>query len=97
VTEEIDNNYEKLLRAVATERHLFVWVDRSDWESESKMFLHELPKAILPMHKQLDAVWLGLWSPKFQSWSNVGALWKAGKDGNWSNVSAELWRMGDAR
>ena len=89
----MDGNIEKLRRATASERHLFVWVDRTDWETESKMFLYQLPLSPLSMVKSLDAVWLGLYSPKFKTWTNVGALWRADREGNWADETALFWRL----
>jgi hypothetical protein len=87
-----ESNVEKLRRATASERHLFVWVDRTDWETESKMILYQLPTSPLSMVESLDALWLGLYSPKFKTWTNVAALWRADREGNWSDETALFWR-----
>lgn len=74
-------NLEKLLRAEADLRHLFLWVDWTDHASEAALALFKLPSAGPCLPDQIDAVWAATWQRNAFPESNIGALWMFTRDG----------------
>lgn len=79
-------NVTKLTRATADERHLLVWIDSSDNQSESAMVTFSLPKEGPELPDALDVVWVALWMRGMNRDCNVHSLWTFARGGHWQTI-----------
>ena len=63
VEREVEANREKLTNAPADERHLFVWVDRTDPNCQAGVILGPTPATSPRLPSGIDAVWIAPWLP----------------------------------
>jgi hypothetical protein len=75
-------NAAKLARAQVTERHLFVWIDKTDHECETAMLFGRLPKSIPAVPQGVDVVWAAHWAPGPTVPTTV--IWQVRPPGAWT-------------
>lgn len=84
VEAEIGHNHDKLARARADDRHLFIWVDPSIGAAGVSVAPDRLPIGAPTLPSGLDTVWLGfLSSADGKPHHRVGALWRCNNGENW--------------
>jgi hypothetical protein len=82
----LTDNADKLAKASADERHLFLWVDNTDNPSYVAMATFS-PAGEAPNFKgRADVVWVGLWMNGVLGWTNVHSLWKATSGSAWEQI-----------
>lgn len=79
-------NAGKLARAKADERHLFVWMDRSDPAAEGSLFLHRIPEESPSLPQGVDTVWAATWAPRVIHHCNASTLWRVDRGRRWQAV-----------
>lgn len=77
------DNVDKLRRADADERHLFVWVDMSDPASEVAMGTFSVPTLAPDLPNDVDAVWVAWWMTNITTESHVYVLWRWDAEHGW--------------
>ena len=86
VAREAESNRRKLERAVADERHLFIWVDSSMFSAELNMHLGHLPDAGPDLPSFVTTAWAALWGPGMNFGWNTGRLWRASEQRSWEVI-----------
>jgi hypothetical protein len=86
----VRDNIDKLRRAEADERHLFVWVDSSNALSESAMAQFDLPLSPPDLEPGIDTVWIAAWMRGVRSESNIYMLWRLTPGQGWQSLPVPL-------
>lgn len=86
ITEAIAANAEKLARATADERHLFLWVDNSDTPNWNRLYLEQEPLVGPEYGPCIDMVWVALWSRNYFPYSSAAKIWRILRSGFWERV-----------
>jgi hypothetical protein len=78
------SNTEKLRRADASERHLFVWIDsETDWENNVALATYQVPSSPPLLPEGIDVVWAALWAGGANPECNAMALWRVVPPRGW--------------
>ncbi len=92
IAEAIDDNAEKLDRAAADERHLFIWVTESDHTNWPRLATDQVPSGGPSYEAPVDLVWVGLWSYRYSTESFAARLWTISRDGAWLSQTVPATR-----
>ncbi|MGC1239910.1 MAG: hypothetical protein WA860_14095 [Acidimicrobiales bacterium] len=57
------SNQKKLERYSDSQRHLFIWIDQTDYRNAADLFTFNIPKESPTLPTSIDRVWVGPWSP----------------------------------
>lgn len=86
VEREAEANREKLVNAPADERHLFVWVDRTDPNCQAGISLELIPATPPRLPSGIDAVWIAPWLPESGSTVPTSTLWRSEAGEHWESM-----------
>lgn len=86
VEQAAKDNLDKLAKADARGRHLFVWADWSDHGTEGSLLLGRLPTEPPSLPHGIDAVWVATWAPRFVHHCYASTLWRSTPGGNWQKL-----------
>lgn len=79
-------NAGKLAKADVDERHLFVWMDRSDPAAEASLFLHRIPEESPSLPQGVDTVWAATWAPRMIYHCYASTLWRVDRGRRWQAI-----------
>jgi hypothetical protein len=78
------SNAEKLRKASADERHLFVWIDsETDWENNVALATFQVPSDPPKLPEGIDVAWAALWAGGANPECNAMAIWRVTPPTGW--------------
>jgi hypothetical protein len=78
------SNAQKMRKARANERHLFVWIDsETDWENNVALATFQVPSDPPKLPDEIDVAWAALWTGGANPECNAMAIWRVAPPKGW--------------
>jgi hypothetical protein len=77
------SNQKKLEQYEDSQRHLFIWIDQTDYRNSADLFTFNIPTEPPRIATSLDRVWVGPWSPGINYEGSLHSLISSDGTGSW--------------